>query len=133
MSECFATTMPRSYSVAGRRCIVRLLAEDTCSRSGRTGGGLGLDAERRRHPTHQSPRPYRAKPALQAASLPRDKPQLHVYGTGLGDLPTVLLERAGLERLYVHILNGALFALVLQLLDQRQWLGRSARAVVPCR
>lgn len=59
---------------------------------------------------------------MQAASLPADKAQLHVYGTGLGDLPTVLLERAGLERLYVHILNGALFALVLQLLDQRQWL-----------
>jgi len=47
---------------------------------------------------------------------------LLVYGTGLGDLPTVLLERAGLEQLYVHVLNGALFALVLQLLDQRQWL-----------
>lgn len=59
---------------------------------------------------------------LQAASLPTDKPVLHVYGTGLGDLPQVLLERAGLERLYVHILNGAIFALVLQLLDQRQWL-----------
>ncbi|EJZ57182.1 hypothetical protein I1A_001497 [Pseudomonas fluorescens R124] len=58
---------------------------------------------------------------VQAASLP-EKPQLHVYGTGLGDLPVVLLERAGLERLYVHVLNGALFALVLQLLDQRQWL-----------
>ncbi len=57
----------------------------------------------------------------QAASLP-DKPQLHVYGTALGDLPVVLLEREGLQRLYVHILNGALFALVLQLLDQRQWL-----------
>lgn len=49
---------------------------------------------------------------IQAASL-AEKPQLHVYGTGLGDLPSVLLERAGLERLYVHILNGALFALVL--------------------
>lgn len=59
---------------------------------------------------------------IQAASLPADKPQLHVYGTGLGDLPVVLLERQNLERLYVHILNGALFALVLQLLDQRQWL-----------
>ncbi|MGN8122705.1 motility associated factor glycosyltransferase family protein [Pseudomonas sp. 22082] len=59
---------------------------------------------------------------IQAASLPADKPQLHVYGTGLGDLPTVLLERTGFERLYVHILNGALFALVLQLIDQREWL-----------
>ncbi|MGF6091337.1 motility associated factor glycosyltransferase family protein [Pseudomonas sp. 18173] len=60
---------------------------------------------------------------LQAASLAPDKPQLHVYGTGFGDLPSVLLERTGLEKLYVHILNGALFALVLQLIDQRQWLG----------
>lgn len=60
---------------------------------------------------------------LQAASLPLDKPQLHVYGTGFGDLPAVLLERAGLEKLYVHILNGALFLLVLELIDQRQWLG----------
>ncbi|WP_322614360.1 motility associated factor glycosyltransferase family protein [Pseudomonas sp. BIC9C] len=59
---------------------------------------------------------------LQAASLAPDKPLLHVYGTGFGDLPSVLLERAGLEKLYVHILNGALFALVLQLIDQRQWL-----------
>lgn len=59
---------------------------------------------------------------LQAASLAPDKPILHVYGTGFGDLPSVLLERAGLEKLYVHILNGALFALVLQLIDQRQWL-----------
>lgn len=58
---------------------------------------------------------------VQAASL-AEKPRVHVYGTGLGDLPSVLLERAALERLYVHILNGALFALVLQLLDQRQWL-----------
>lgn len=61
---------------------------------------------------------------IQAASLP-DNAQVHVYGTGLGDLPSVLLERTGLRQLYVHILNGALFALVLQLLDQRQWLDDS--------
>jgi len=54
--------------------------------------------------------------------LSTGKAQLYVYGTGLGDLPSILLERTDLERLYVHILNGALFALVLQLLDQRQWL-----------
>lgn len=59
---------------------------------------------------------------LQADSLPPDSSELHVYGTGLGDLQVQLLERAELRRLYVHILNGAVFALVLQLLDQRQWL-----------
>jgi hypothetical protein len=60
---------------------------------------------------------------LQADSLPIDSPVVHVYGTGLGDLQMELLARTGLERLYVHILNGAVFALVLQLLDQQQWLG----------
>ncbi|QVW24866.1 DUF115 domain-containing protein [Pseudomonas hormoni] len=60
--------------------------------------------------------------ALQADSLPIDSPVVHVYGTGLGDLQLQLLECSGLERLYVHILNGAVFALVLQLLDQQQWL-----------
>ncbi|OYQ04342.1 motility accessory factor Maf-2 [Pseudomonas mandelii] len=60
--------------------------------------------------------------ALQADSLPVDSPVVHVYGTGLGDLQMELLQRAGLERLYVHILNGAVFALVLQLLDQQPWL-----------
>ncbi|KAB0506216.1 motility associated factor glycosyltransferase family protein [Pseudomonas lini] len=59
---------------------------------------------------------------LQADSLPIDSPVVHAYGTGLGDLQIELLQRAGLERLYVHILNGAVFALVLQLLDQQQWL-----------
>lgn len=59
---------------------------------------------------------------LQAASLPPGSPLVHVYGTGLGDLPTVLLEGADLQRLYVHILNGAIFMLTLQLLDQRHWL-----------
>jgi hypothetical protein len=59
---------------------------------------------------------------LQADSLPIDSPVVHVYGTGLGDLQIELLQRDGLERLYVHILNGAVFALVLQLLDQQQWL-----------
>lgn len=58
---------------------------------------------------------------LQAGCLPSGA-VLHLYGTGLGDLQQVLLERLELERLYVHILNGAIFALVLQLLEQQQWL-----------
>lgn len=57
----------------------------------------------------------------QAASLP-EAPVLHLYGCGLGDLQLALLERPGLTRLYVHILNGALLKLVLQLLDQQFWL-----------
>lgn len=57
----------------------------------------------------------------QAASLP-EAPVLHLYGCGLGDLQLALLQRPELKRLYVHILNGAVFRLVLQLLDQQDWL-----------
>ncbi|MHA6196504.1 motility associated factor glycosyltransferase family protein [Pseudomonas wadenswilerensis] len=62
-----------------------------------------------------------AEARFQAASLP-DVAVLHLYGTGLGDLQDVLLQRPGLQRLHVHVLNGALFALVLHLLDQSPWL-----------
>ncbi|WP_296255912.1 MULTISPECIES: motility associated factor glycosyltransferase family protein [unclassified Pseudomonas] len=63
-----------------------------------------------------------AEAQLQADSLPAASPRLHVYGTGLGDLQRVLLAADTLQVLHVHILNGALFALVLQLLEQRDWL-----------
>ncbi|MBC3271586.1 motility associated factor glycosyltransferase family protein [Pseudomonas sp. SWRI81] len=98
----------------------RLMAEDSAAVQAELVQGLGstlsvggIQLTSRHDRLHEA--------QIQAASLP-DKAQLHVYGTGLGDLPGLLLERAGLQRLYVHILNGALFALVLQLLDQRQWL-----------
>jgi len=63
-----------------------------------------------------------AEARLQAASLPPDSALLHLYGTGLGDLQQILLERPTLQRLCVHVLNGALFKLVLGLLDQQSWL-----------
>ncbi|MGP6420380.1 motility associated factor glycosyltransferase family protein [Pseudomonas putida] len=98
----------------------RLMAEDTSVVHAELVQGLGSTLSVNGiQLTSRHDRVHEAR--LQAASL-AEKPQLHVYGTGLGDLPTVLLERAGLEQLYVHVLNGALFALVLQLLDQRQWL-----------
>lgn len=98
----------------------RLMAEDSSAVQAELVQGLGSTLSVNGvQLTSRHDRVHEAR--IQAASL-AEKPQLHVYGTGLGDLPTVLLERAGLERLYVHVLNGALFALVLQLLDQRQWL-----------
>ncbi|MDG6402652.1 DUF115 domain-containing protein [Pseudomonas quasicaspiana] len=63
-----------------------------------------------------------AEARFQAASLPAQNSLLHLYGTGLGDLQQVLLERPDLRRLQVHILNGALFSLVLRLADQTSWL-----------
>jgi len=100
--------------------FARLVTEDTSAIQAELVQGLGstlsVDGIQL---TSRHDRIHEAR--VQAASL-AEKPRVHVYGTGLGDLPSVLLEQAALERLYVHILNGALFALVLQLLDQRQWL-----------
>lgn len=61
-----------------------------------------------------------AEAQLQADNLP-DARELHLYGTGLGDLPRILLARNGLEQLHIHIMNRSLFALVLSLLEQ-EWL-----------
>lgn len=63
-----------------------------------------------------------AEAQTQADSLPANSPVVHLYGTGLGDLQRVLLASASLQQLQVHILNGALFVLVLQLLEQQDWL-----------
>jgi uncharacterized Rossmann fold enzyme len=63
-----------------------------------------------------------AEARLQAASLPADSAEIHLYGTGLGDLQRVLLASSSLQNLHLHILNGAIFALVLRLLEQDDWL-----------
>jgi hypothetical protein len=63
-----------------------------------------------------------AEAQMQAESLPAERPVVHLYGTGLGDLQRVLLACDSLQHLHVHILNGALFALVMQLLEQSDWL-----------
>lgn len=82
----------------------------------------GLGSTLSLHGIQLTSRHDRVKEAeLQAASLP-EQPVLHLYGTGLGDLPRALLGRSSLKRLEVKIMNGALFALVLRLLDQQDWL-----------
>lgn len=63
-----------------------------------------------------------AEAHTQAASLPPDSPVVHLYGTGLGDVQRVILASNALQTLHIHILNGAVFALVLQLLEQQDWL-----------
>lgn len=45
-----------------------------------------------------------------------------LYGTGLGDVQNLLLQRKDIQRITVNILNEDIFLLVLQLLDQRSWL-----------
>lgn len=68
----------------------------------------------------------RQQEALQQISkLPRQYPHITLYGTGLGDMQQQLLGRERLQQLNVCILNEYIFALVLQLLDQRHWLSDS--------
>lgn len=63
-----------------------------------------------------------AEARLQAASLPAGSPRIHLYGTGLGDLPRICLALAATQQVHVYILNGAIFALVLGVLELDDWL-----------
>ena len=120
MSEFFelnVDVIQRRWPVLAARLLVEntsLLQADLVEGLGSTLSINGIQLTSRHDRTREA--------RLQADSLPIDSPVVHVYGTGLGDLQMELLARTGLERLYVHILNGAVFALVLQLLDQQQWL-----------
>lgn len=103
------------------RLLERLLAEDSAALQADLVEGLGSTLSISGiQLTSRHDRVAEAR--TQAASLPADSPVVHLYGTGLGDLQQVLLENPALQRLQVHILNGAVFALVLQLLDQQAWL-----------
>ncbi|WP_248799534.1 motility associated factor glycosyltransferase family protein [Pseudomonas sp. MWU13-2105] len=123
MSEIFE----HNLEVIGSRwpgLLARLLAEDSESLAVELVEGLGSTLSVAGiQLTSRHDRVAEAR--LQAASLQAGRPLLHLYGTGLGDLQQVLLELPTLQRLHVHILNGALFKLVLGLLDQRSWLNDS--------
>jgi hypothetical protein len=57
-----------------------------------------------------------------AAMSPAGTAVLTLYGTGLGDVPRVLLKRKRLRQLNVKVLNLAVFTLVLHLTEQLDWL-----------
>ena len=59
---------------------------------------------------------------LQAATVPVKERTVFLYGSGLGDMQRVLLQRKKLKNLQVYVMNGPIFALVLHLLDQTEWL-----------
>ncbi|MGY1446434.1 motility associated factor glycosyltransferase family protein [Pseudomonas chlororaphis] len=120
MSESFEGNA-QAIQARWPRLLERLLAEDSTGLQADLVEGLGstlsisgIQLTSRHDRT--------AEARIQAASLPADSPVIHLYGTGLGDLQQILLENPALQRLQVHILNGAVFALVLQLLDQQAWL-----------
>ncbi|AZD78213.1 motility associated factor glycosyltransferase family protein [Pseudomonas chlororaphis] len=120
MSESFEGNA-QAIQARWPRLLERLLAEDSAGLQADLVEGLGstlsisgIQLTSRHDRT--------AEARTQAASLPADSPVIHLYGTGLGDLQQILLENPALQRLQVHILNGAVFALALQLLDQQAWL-----------
>lgn len=63
-----------------------------------------------------------AEAEQHTASVPNKAPAVVLYGTGLGDAQRVLLKRKKLKELHVRIMNSAVFALVLHLLDNSDWL-----------
>jgi len=62
---------------------------------------------------------------LQAESLRGHCPVVYLYGSGLGELPRAFLSRPDVQQLEVRILNEAIFALVMHLVDQTDWLDDS--------
>jgi len=120
MSEIFQ----RNTAVVQQRwpeVMQRLLAENTQALTAELVEGLGSTLSI--NGIQLTSRHDRIKEAqLQAASLPANSSVVHVYGCGLGDLQRVLLASNQLQRLHVHVLNGAILALVLQLLEQDDWL-----------
>lgn len=67
-----------------------------------------------RHNRHQE--------AQQQAAHIADQPCVFLYGTALGDLQLELLSSTTLTELNVAILNEHVFVLVMQLIDQTDWL-----------
>ena len=59
---------------------------------------------------------------LQSAQIDDHQAYISLYGTAIGDVQNVLLQRKQLKKLSVYILNEAIFSLILNHTDQRNWL-----------
>lgn len=113
---CHATLIRQRWPILWPRLLAQNVESIQAELTEGLGSTLSIDG------IQLTSRHDRVKEAeFQAASLP-DAPVLYLYGTGLGDLPRVLLARPSLKRLEVKIMNGALFALILRLLEQDDWL-----------
>lgn len=63
-----------------------------------------------------------AEAKLFINTLPSDAHQITIYGVGMGDVPTLLIENPHYTNIQVCILNLSVFALLLCYTDQREWL-----------
>lgn len=63
-----------------------------------------------------------AEAQLFISTLPSNAHQVTVYGVGMGDVPSLLIENPHYTRIEVCILNLAVFALLICYTDQSEWL-----------
>ncbi|GHE80972.1 motility associated factor glycosyltransferase family protein [Thalassotalea profundi] len=63
-----------------------------------------------------------AEAQLQIKQIPSHSNEATIYGPALGDTATLLLQNKALRKLYVVILNKAIFIHSLQAIEDMQWL-----------
>ena len=63
-----------------------------------------------------------AEAQLFISTLPKDATRVTVYGVGMGDVPSLLIDNPQYQSIDVCIMNLAVFALLICYTDQREWL-----------
>lgn len=63
-----------------------------------------------------------AEAKIQCRQIDETSNTAYLYGTGLGQVPQILLARPHLQQLNVSVLNVVLFAVELTYFDQKSWL-----------
>ena len=63
-----------------------------------------------------------AEAQLLISQLPSNSSEATIYGVGMGDVPTILVQKSAIKHIRIYLLNLNLFALLLTYTDQREWL-----------
>jgi hypothetical protein len=63
-----------------------------------------------------------AEAQLFIDTLPKLAPDVTLYGVGMGDVPSLLVDQTRVVNIRVGLLNLALFSLLIEYTDQTQWL-----------
>ncbi|MDP5144999.1 DUF115 domain-containing protein [Shewanella sp. ULN5] len=71
-----------------------------------------------------------AEAQLLIKQLPANCSEVTVYGVGMGDVPTVLVQNPNIKSIHICLLNVSLFALLMTYTDQREWLSDPRVALV---
>lgn len=71
-----------------------------------------------------------AEAELLINSTQLNKQKVTVYGVGMGDIPSTLIDDLTVEQIEINILNLKLFALLLSYTDQSDWLSDNRVTIV---